>query len=76
MKITTQGALTIAAVAAAVLVMTMSTSRALLAGSGFHYKDEAEVYVGVIAQQVARLMPGTVVRGDGGYRRVDYDRWA
>jgi hypothetical protein len=76
MKITTQGALTIAAVAAAVLVMTMSTSSALPAGSGFRYKGDTEVYVGVIAQQVARLMPGTVVRGDDGYLRVDYDRWA
>ena len=40
----------------------------------FRYKGESEVYVGVIAQQVARLMPGAVVRGDDGYLRVDYDR--
>lgn len=43
---------------------------------GFRYEGDTEVYVGVIAQQVARFMPGTVVRGDDGYLRVDYDRWA
>src|SRR5581483_11201907 len=40
----------------------------------FRYRGDTEVYVGVIAQQVARLMPGAVVRGDDGYLRVDYDR--
>jgi len=40
----------------------------------FRYKGDTEVYVGVIAQQVARLVPGAVVRGDDGYLRVDYDR--
>jgi hypothetical protein len=40
----------------------------------FRYKGDSEVYVGVIAQQVARFMPNAVVRGDDGYLRVDYDR--
>lgn len=40
----------------------------------FRYKGDSEVYVGVIAQQVARLMPRAVVRGDDGYLRVDYER--
>jgi len=40
----------------------------------FRYKGDTEVYVGVIAQQVARLMPTAVVRGDDGFLRVDYDR--
>ncbi len=40
----------------------------------FRYKGDTEVYVGVIAQQVARLVPDAVVRGDDGYLRVDYDR--
>ena len=34
----------------------------------FRYKGDSEVYVGVIAQQVARLMPRAVLRG------VDYER--
>jgi Chaperone of endosialidase len=40
----------------------------------FRYKGDSELYVGVIAQQVARLMPRAVVRGDDGYLRVDYAR--
>lgn len=40
----------------------------------FRYKGDTELYVGVIAQQVARLVPDAVVRGDDGYLRVDYDR--
>jgi endosialidase-like protein len=40
----------------------------------FRYKGDSEVYVGVIAQQVARLMPRAVLRGDDGYLRVDYER--
>ncbi len=40
----------------------------------FRYKGDSEVYVGVIAQQVARLMPRAVVRGDDGYLRVDYEQ--
>jgi hypothetical protein len=40
----------------------------------FRYRGDAEVYVGVIAQEVARLIPDAVVRGDDGYLRVDYDR--
>jgi hypothetical protein len=40
----------------------------------FRYKGDPEVYVGVIAQQVARLVPDAVVRGEDGYLRVDYDR--
>jgi hypothetical protein len=40
----------------------------------FRYKGDTELYVGVIAQQVARLVPDAVVRGDDGFLRVDYDR--
>jgi len=40
----------------------------------FRYKGDSETYVGVIAQQVARLVPDAVVRGEDGYLRVDYGR--
>ena len=40
----------------------------------FRYRGDSEIYVGVIAQQVAGLIPNAVVRGDDGYLRVDYDR--
>jgi len=40
----------------------------------FRYKRDSETYVGVIAQQVARLVPDAVVRGEDGYLRVDYGR--
>jgi hypothetical protein len=40
----------------------------------FRYRGDSEVYVGVIAQQIAHLVPDAVVRGDDGYLRVDYDR--
>ena len=40
----------------------------------FRYRGDNETYVGVIAQQVARIVPDAVVRGEDGYLRVDYGR--
>ena len=38
----------------------------------FSYLGSAKAYVGVIAQEVQRLMPRAVTRGDDGFLRVDY----
>ena len=38
----------------------------------FSYLGSAKAYVGVIAQEVQRLMPRAVTRGADGYLRVDY----
>jgi hypothetical protein len=46
-------------------------------GLGFYrfaYIGETQTYVGVMAQEVERLRPDTVVRGRDGYLRVFYDR--
>ena len=40
----------------------------------FRYKGDSETYVGVIAQQVVRLVPDAVMRGKNGYLLVDYGR--
>jgi hypothetical protein len=46
-------------------------------GLGFYrfvYNGGDKAYVGVMAQEVQRVMPGAVVRGEDGYLRVRYDR--
>jgi len=40
----------------------------------FRYVDGDRAYVGVIAQEVERVMPDAVSRGYDGYLRVSYDR--
>ena len=40
----------------------------------FSYKGSRKAYVGVMAQEVQRVMPKAVVRGHDGYLRVYYDR--
>ena len=40
----------------------------------FQYNWSDQVYVGVIAQEVAAVRPDAVLRGDDGYLRVDYAR--
>ncbi len=40
----------------------------------FSYNGSDKVYVGVMAQEVARVMPDAVRRGRDGYLQVDYDR--
>jgi len=40
----------------------------------FRYIDEPTTYVGVMAQDVERVMPEAVARGRDGYLRVFYDR--
>jgi hypothetical protein len=40
----------------------------------FSYNGSNKAYVGVMAQEVQRVMPGAVVRGRDGYLRVYYDR--
>lgn len=40
----------------------------------FSYIDSRKAYVGVMAQEVQRLMPEAVTRGSDGYLRVYYDR--
>ena len=40
----------------------------------YRYKWSDEVYVGVMAQEVAQTIPGAVERGADGYLRVDYAR--
>jgi Chaperone of endosialidase len=40
----------------------------------FRFKWDWQPYVGVIAQQVAKIMPDAVSRGDDGWLRVDYDK--
>ena len=39
----------------------------------FSYIGEDKAYVGVMAQEVAQIMPDAVVEGDDGYLRVRYD---
>ncbi|MGC1827721.1 MAG: tail fiber domain-containing protein [Pseudolabrys sp.] len=46
-------------------------------GLGFYrysYNGSDRSYVGVMAQEVQRVMPDAVVRGQDGYLRVLYDR--
>jgi hypothetical protein len=40
----------------------------------FSYNDSDAVYVGVLAQEVARVMPDAVRRARDGYLEVNYDR--
>ena len=40
----------------------------------FSYNDSDKVYVGVLAQEVARVMPDAVRRAPNGYLQVDYAR--
>ena len=40
----------------------------------FSYNDSDKVYVGVLAQEVARAMPDAVRRADDGYLQVNYAR--
>ena len=40
----------------------------------FQYNWSDQVYVGVIAQEVAAVRPDAVLRGGDGYLRVDYAR--
>jgi hypothetical protein len=40
----------------------------------FSYNGSHKAYVGVMAQEVQRVMPNAVVRGHDGYLRVHYDR--
>jgi hypothetical protein len=40
----------------------------------FSYNWSDQLYVGVMAQDVARLAPEAVVRGENGFLRVDYRR--
>ena len=38
----------------------------------FHYKGDDQPFVGVMAQEVQRVLPNAVVRGRDGYLQVDY----
>ena len=40
----------------------------------FRYRGEPGVYEGVMAQEVLRVMPEAVLRGEDGFLRVDYAR--
>jgi hypothetical protein len=40
----------------------------------FSYLGSSKAYVGVIAQEVQRLMPAAVTRGQDGYLRVYYEK--
>jgi len=40
----------------------------------FRYKGEGEAYVGVMAQEVQRVIPNAVARGTDGYLRVYYEK--
>jgi hypothetical protein len=40
----------------------------------FRYKWSDKIYVGVMAQDVARVVPSDVIRGRDGYLRVNYNR--
>src|SRR6266568_1427077 len=40
----------------------------------FSYNGSDKSYVGVMAQEVEKVMPGAVVRGSDGYLRVFYDK--
>ena len=47
-------------------------------GLGFYrfvYNGGDKAYVGVMAQEVQRVMPGAVVRGEDGLKFETYDRW-
>jgi hypothetical protein len=41
---------------------------------GYRYIWSDQVYVGVMAQEVAEIVPDAVMYGDDGYLRVDYAR--
>jgi hypothetical protein len=46
-------------------------------GLGFYrfaYNGERQTYVGVMAQEVQRVVPAAVTRGGDGYLRVDYGK--
>ena len=46
-------------------------------GIGFYrfaYNGSNQAYVGVMAQDVQKVMPQAVIRGDDGYLRVFYDK--
>lgn len=38
----------------------------------FRYRGTGQVFVGVIAQEVAHVVPAAVIRSRDGYLRVDY----
>jgi Chaperone of endosialidase len=38
----------------------------------FHFKGDDQLFVGVMAQEVQRVLPNAVVRGRDGYLQVDY----
>ena len=40
----------------------------------YRYKWSDQIYVGVMAQEVARIVPNSAVHGADGYLRVDYSR--
>ena len=40
----------------------------------FRYRDNPQIYVGVMAQDVQMVRPDAVTRGRDGYLRVRYDR--
>lgn len=40
----------------------------------FSYNGGSQAYVGVMAQDVQKIMPGAVVKGHDGYLRVFYNR--
>src|SRR6267154_2559656 len=40
----------------------------------FSYNGSDKAYVGVMAQEVEKVMPDAVMRGNDGYLRVSYDR--
>ena len=40
----------------------------------FSYNDSDKVYVGVLAQEVERVMPDAVRRAPNGYLQVNYER--
>ena len=40
----------------------------------FRYVGQNQFYVGVMAQEVAAIVPDAVVRGSDGYLQVNYDR--
>jgi hypothetical protein len=40
----------------------------------FRYVGQNQLYVGVMAQEVAAIVPNAVARGNDGYLQVNYDR--
>jgi hypothetical protein len=40
----------------------------------FSYNGSEKAYVGVMAQEVQKIMPAAVLRGGDGYLRVNYDK--